>query len=143
MILFYFIFQFFLKIYCSQLTVDHYYSRLTVDHYCSQLTVDRYCSQLTVGHNTKIVLQHISSSPLLSCNTISFPLLSCNTISTTLLQNNFTLPATISQYNFPTNMHSLAIQYSSCNTNQANYTLFLQYKPSQLVAPCHNTIFLL
>ena len=45
-----------------------------------------YCSRITVGHNTKIVLQHISSSPLLACNTISFPSLSCNTISFLTLQ---------------------------------------------------------
>ena len=66
-----------------------------------------------------------SSAPqAFSCNTI-FPL------HTSILQYNLAHCTTILQYNFPANMHSFAIQFSSCNTLTQP-----TYKPHCNTIPC-------
>ena len=83
--------------------------------YCSYLlfiiTVHELLFTVTIGHNTKIVLQHISSSPLLSCNTIS------------LLQYNSSLSP-------PIGIHFLMLQYNLTPSSKSQYNIVLQYKLS-------------
>ena len=114
LILFDFIFQKKIEIYCSQLTVDFYCSKNTVHrllfiNYCSSITVD------DLSCNTIIVLQYNPQYPssLPHCNTLRCIAIQFNH-STSLL---FTIHKGVLQYNFfPAHLY-IAIPFSfSCNT---------------------------